>query len=103
MEPERLTTTEARVAGLVAGGRTNREIAATLGVPPGAIARHLAGVYRKLGVRSRTELALLLDTGNNREEAILPDGRLQDSIEDSDRRRSSTCLKVSYGCAPTTR
>jgi DNA-binding CsgD family transcriptional regulator len=60
MEPQRLTATEARVAGLVASGRTNGEIAAALSVPPKELARHLTDVYRKLGVRSRTELALML-------------------------------------------
>ena len=70
MAPDRLTTTEARVAGLVAGGRTNREIAVALGVPQGAIARHLADVYRKLGVRSRMELGLLFDSGNTNDRAM---------------------------------
>ena len=60
MEPQRPTATEARVAGLVAAGRTNREIAAELALPQQAFARHLGDVYRKLGVRSRTELAALL-------------------------------------------
>jgi len=60
---ERLTATEARVAGLVACGYADVEIAAELALRPHELERHLAGVYRKLGVGSRTELALLLGVG----------------------------------------
>jgi DNA-binding CsgD family transcriptional regulator len=51
-----LTTQELAVARLVAGGATNREAAATLFVSPKTIEFHLGNVYRKLDVRSRTEL-----------------------------------------------
>ncbi len=52
-----LTPTEHRIAGLVAEGMTNREVAATLFVTPKTVESALTRVYRKLGVRSRTELA----------------------------------------------
>jgi DNA-binding CsgD family transcriptional regulator len=52
-----LTPTEQRIAELVAGGLTNREVAATLFVTPKTVESALTRVYRKLGVRSRTELA----------------------------------------------
>jgi DNA-binding CsgD family transcriptional regulator len=52
-----LTPAERRVAGLVAQGRTNAEVAATLFLTERTVASHLTHVYRKLGVRSRTELA----------------------------------------------
>jgi DNA-binding NarL/FixJ family response regulator len=42
---------------LVVEGATNAEAAATLFVTPKTIERHLSSTYRKLGVRSRTELA----------------------------------------------
>lgn len=51
-----LTAQELAVARLVAGGASNREAAATLFVSPKTIEFHLGHVYRKLGVRSRTEL-----------------------------------------------
>jgi len=52
-----LTRQERQVATIVARGVTNREAAATLFVNHKTIEYHLGNVYRKLGVRSRTELA----------------------------------------------
>jgi DNA-binding CsgD family transcriptional regulator len=52
-----LTPGEERVAGLVAEGLTNREVAERLFMSPKTVDATLARVYRKLGVRSRTELA----------------------------------------------
>jgi DNA-binding NarL/FixJ family response regulator len=45
------------VAGLVAGGLTNPQIAARLGVTAGTVKDHISSALRKLGVRSRAELA----------------------------------------------
>jgi DNA-binding CsgD family transcriptional regulator len=59
---EGLTPAEQRVASLVAGGRTNREIAAALFLGERTVASHLTHIYAKLGVRSRTELARQLRT-----------------------------------------
>ena len=52
-----LTASEVRVAELVAGGFTNREVAARLSMSVRTVESHVASVFRKLGVRSRTELA----------------------------------------------
>jgi DNA-binding NarL/FixJ family response regulator len=52
-----LTPTEQRVAELVGDGLTNREVAARLHLTQKTIEFHLRNVFRKLGVRSRTELA----------------------------------------------
>jgi DNA-binding CsgD family transcriptional regulator len=52
-----LTPTEDRVAALVAGGSTNREVAEALFVSIHTVEANLKRIYRKLGVRSRTELA----------------------------------------------
>jgi DNA-binding CsgD family transcriptional regulator len=54
---EELTAAEQKVAQLVAQGLTNKEVAAALFVTPKTIEFHLGNVFRKLGVRSRTELA----------------------------------------------
>ena len=52
-----LTATETRIAELAASGRRNRDIAAELFVSVATVEAHLTRIYRKLGVRSRTELA----------------------------------------------
>ncbi len=55
--PDPLTAREHDVCELVAAGRTNREVAATLFLSPRTVEHHLRSAYRKLDVRSRTELA----------------------------------------------
>jgi DNA-binding CsgD family transcriptional regulator len=52
-----LTPTEEKVAALVASGSTNREAAEALFVSVHTVEANLKRIYRKLGVRSRTELA----------------------------------------------
>jgi len=52
-----LTPTEERVAELAGQGLRNAEIATRLYVTPKTVEATLSRVYRKLGVRSRTELA----------------------------------------------
>lgn len=51
-----LTPTEARIAKLVADGKTNKEVAAALVVADHTVESALTQIYRKLDVRSRTEL-----------------------------------------------
>jgi DNA-binding CsgD family transcriptional regulator len=53
-----LSSAERRVASLVAAGRTNREVADTLYLSVRTVETHLAHIYAKLGVRSRTELTI---------------------------------------------
>jgi DNA-binding CsgD family transcriptional regulator len=57
---EELTPQELRIALSVAEGATNKEVAAALFLSPKTIEYHLASVYRKLGVRSRTQLGRVL-------------------------------------------
>ena len=57
-----LTETEARVAVLVAAGRANKEVAAELHVTVRTVESNLTRIYRKLGVRSRGQLAAKLPT-----------------------------------------
>lgn len=52
-----LTEAEARIAGLVAAGRSNREVASELFLSVKTVEVALTRVYAKVGVRSRTELA----------------------------------------------
>ena len=56
-ERDALTAHELQVAMIVASGASNREAAGALFLSPKTIEYHLASIYRKLGVRSRTELA----------------------------------------------
>jgi DNA-binding CsgD family transcriptional regulator len=58
-----LTVAERTVAELAAAGVTNREIGAKLYLSPKTVETVLTRVYRKLGVRSRTELARRLEAG----------------------------------------
>jgi DNA-binding CsgD family transcriptional regulator len=55
-----LTASERRVAGLAVEGAGNRDIAQALFVTPKTVEAHLSSVYRKLGIRSRHELAAAL-------------------------------------------
>ena len=56
-----LTPQQQRIARCVAEGATNREVAVRLSVSPRTVDHHLRNVFAALGVRSRTELARLLD------------------------------------------
>jgi DNA-binding CsgD family transcriptional regulator len=60
-----LTPAELRVALAVAKGATNREAAADLFVSVKTVDFHLQNVYRKLNVRSRTELSLRVTQATN--------------------------------------
>lgn len=58
-----LSATESEVARLVASGRTNNEVAETLHISARTVEWNLSKLYRKLGVRSRTELAMAMESG----------------------------------------
>jgi DNA-binding CsgD family transcriptional regulator len=58
-----LTATERRVAALVANGAKNRQIAEALFVSVPTVEAHLTRIYRKLDIRSRSELTRLVAEG----------------------------------------
>lgn len=59
----KLTPRQREVASLVASGLTNMEIAERLVLTPGTVANHVEGILRRLGFRSRTQVAALLGDG----------------------------------------
>jgi DNA-binding NarL/FixJ family response regulator len=58
-----LTSAERGVAALVAEGMTNKEVAAQLFTTVATVEAHLTRIYRKLGLRSRTQLARAVADG----------------------------------------
>ncbi len=54
----RLTARELEIAELVAGGKSNKAIAAELVISPATVARHVANIMAKLGFRTRAQIAV---------------------------------------------
>jgi DNA-binding NarL/FixJ family response regulator len=74
-----LTAVERQVARLVAWGGSNRDVAEALGIEAAAVERHLAHVYRKLGIHSDADLPRL-------------------SVERQDTRSRATTARRERGC-----
>ena len=55
-----LSAREFEIASAVARGRSNREIAAELFLSPKTVEAHLSTIYRKLDIRSRSQLVALV-------------------------------------------
>ena len=71
-----LTPRQQEVAGLVAGGLTNAQIAERLVLTPGTAANHVEHILRTLGFRSRTQVAVWAA-----ERGLLPPGGPDQSPE----------------------
>jgi DNA-binding CsgD family transcriptional regulator len=65
-----LTPAEARVAQLVAEGKSNREVAAALFLSERTVEGHLSRVFGKLGIKHRTEVAAAL--GSRQTQGLAP-------------------------------
>ena len=56
---ESLTRREHDVMIHVQTGKSNKEIAALLGIAPATVGKHLEQIFRKLGAKSRTAAAMM--------------------------------------------
>lgn len=54
-----LTPREAEILGLIASGKSNKEIAALISTTEGTVKIHVTHILRKLGVKDRTQAATL--------------------------------------------
>lgn len=57
-QPDPLTDRETEILRLMAGGYSNKEIAAALSVAEGTVKNHVSSVLSKMGVRDRTRAVL---------------------------------------------
>jgi DNA-binding NarL/FixJ family response regulator len=76
-----LTSREREIAGLVAGGASNPEIAAAVFLSRKTVERHLSNIFAKAGVRNRAELAVLAadETTERRAPGRRPDDQRGDT------------------------
>ena len=58
--PVALTPREQQIAQAIADGRTNRDIAARLGITEQTVKNHLTSIFEKVGVDNRLQLGLAL-------------------------------------------
>jgi DNA-binding NarL/FixJ family response regulator len=61
-----LTAAQGRVMELLAGGKTNREIADLLGLSEGTVKVHMSAIFRALGVSSRAQALVLISRNGTR-------------------------------------
>ncbi|HET7667738.1 MAG TPA: LuxR C-terminal-related transcriptional regulator [Mycobacterium sp.] len=62
--PSGLTKREIQILRLIAGGATNKQVAEQICISEKTVSRHLANIYAKLGVSSRTAAAAWAHTNN---------------------------------------
>jgi DNA-binding NarL/FixJ family response regulator len=66
------------VLALLAGGKTDREIAQALGIGNKTVGNHVGHILEKLGVASRTAAALWFDREIVRQSFLIPPETLPD-------------------------
>ena len=62
-QAEALSAQEQRVLALVVEGRTNKEIAAALGLSDKTVKNYLSNAFQKLGISRRAQAAALFGSG----------------------------------------
>ncbi|WP_340264339.1 response regulator [Sphingobium mellinum] len=65
-----LTERELEIAGLIRAGLRNREIAARCGLTEGTVKVHLHSIFQKLGIKSRSELIIMMMTSDSEMPAV---------------------------------
>ena len=60
-----LTDRELEIAGLIRAGLRNREIATRCGLTEGTVKVHLHSIFQKLGIKSRSELIIMMMSMDN--------------------------------------
>jgi DNA-binding NarL/FixJ family response regulator len=74
---ERLTARQAEIVNLIAGGATDKEIGAALGIRTATAQKHVANLLRRLGVANRAAAVGLL----------FKEGQVHPPVQRPDRRR----------------
>jgi DNA-binding NarL/FixJ family response regulator len=67
-ESSTLTSRELEIAGQIASGRTNREIAVDLVITEGTVEVHVKHILSKLGFRSRAQVATWVEASKGSRE-----------------------------------
>lgn len=67
-----LSEREREVAGLVAAGATNAEVAASLAISPKTVERHVTNILAKVGARNRTEMTTIVNRESSATAAAPP-------------------------------
>ncbi|MFK4793810.1 response regulator [Sphingobium sp. ZW T5_29] len=65
-----LTDRELEISGLIRAGLRNREIAARCGLTEGTVKVHLHSIFQKLGIKSRSELIIIMLSVDNEMPAV---------------------------------
>lgn len=60
-----LTERELKILEILSQGKSNKEIADSLGISENTVEQHLKNIYEKLNVQNRTEAAVLFLKGRN--------------------------------------
>lgn len=60
-----LTERELEILEILSQGKSNKEIADSLGISENTVEQHLKNIYEKLNVQNRTEAAVLFLKGRN--------------------------------------
>jgi DNA-binding CsgD family transcriptional regulator len=88
-----LTNAERAIAEVVASGLTNREAGRRVYLSPHTVDAHLRHIFRKLGIKSRVELALLC--GQHYDELRRAEEEAEEGAVSSAKARHPSCYKAS--------